>query len=53
MIDDINPDSEDYELRSANALWIQEDFAVKEQYISNVENYYSGNVKVMDFVETR
>lgn len=51
IVDDLNTETDDYELKNANALWIQKDFAVKKQYISNVENYYSGNVENLDFVE--
>jgi serpin B len=49
-IKQINSDNENYELETANALWIQQNFPVKEQYISNVETYYSGNVTNLDFV---
>lgn len=50
MIEQINSDNENYELETANALWIQQSFPVKEQYISNVETYYYGNVTNLDFV---
>jgi serpin B len=51
MIEQINSDNENYELETANALWIQQSFPVKEQYISNVETYYYGNVTNLDFVD--
>jgi serpin B len=50
MIGVINSETEDYELETANALWIYEDYPVRDQFISNSENYYSGNVTKMDFV---
>lgn len=51
LISDINSDDKEYELETANALWIQQDFPIKTQYISNVENYYSGKVSKLDFVK--
>ncbi|WP_292467250.1 serpin family protein [Methanolobus sp.] len=50
MIDEINSETDDYELETANALWIQKKYPVKEQYISNVDNYYFGKVEKLDFV---
>lgn len=50
MIDEINSETDDYELKTANALWIQKNYPVKEQYISNVDKYYSGKVEKLDFV---
>ncbi len=50
MIDEINSETDDYELETANALWIEESFPVKEQYISNVETYYSGKVENLNFI---
>nr|WP_321498360.1 serpin family protein [uncultured Methanolobus sp.] len=50
MINEINSEAEDYELETANALWIQKSYPVKKQYISNVDNYYSGKVEKLDFV---
>lgn len=50
MIDEINTETEDYELETANALWIQKNYPVKKQYISNVDTYYSGKVEKLDFV---
>lgn len=49
MIDTINSETNDYELETANALWINNDFTLKEQYVSNVDNYYSGKVQELDF----
>jgi len=50
MIDEINSETDDYELETANALWIQKNYPVKEQYISDVDKYYSGKVEKLDFV---
>jgi serpin B len=49
MTGTINSETEDYELETANALWISEDYPIREHFISNSENYYSGNVTELDF----
>ncbi|MDY0386482.1 MAG: serpin family protein, partial [Methanolobus sp.] len=49
MIDIINSDKDEYELKSANALWIREDYTLNEQYASNAENYYDGVITPLDF----
>lgn len=49
MIDLINSDNDEYELRSANALWVREDYTLNEQYVSNAENYYDGSITPLDF----
>jgi serpin B len=48
--DKINSPNNDYELQTANALWVQERYPVKEEYIFNVKNYYDGEVTNLDFV---
>ncbi|TQD23988.1 serpin family protein [Methanolobus vulcani] len=50
MISEINSGNGEYELETANALWIQTDYPIKNQYISNVGNYYSGKVTKLNFV---
>ncbi len=40
---------ESYELETANALWINEFYPIKEQYISSVEDHFYGNARSMDF----
>ncbi|SFM43062.1 serpin family protein [Methanolobus profundi] len=49
VISEINSGSDEYELETANALWVQKDFDLKQQYISNSVNYYSGKVAKVDF----
>ena len=53
MNDKINSDADDYELETANALWVQEGYPIKEQYVFNVKNYYEGEVTNLDFVGKR
>ncbi|WP_048179552.1 serpin family protein [Methanosarcina sp. MTP4] len=50
MNDGINSGSGDYELETANALWVQEGYPIKEAYVFNVKNYYDGEVTNLDFV---
>ncbi len=50
MNDGINSGSGDYELETANALWVQKGYPVKEAYVSSVKNYYGGEVTNLDFM---
>ncbi|MHC1754855.1 MAG: serpin family protein [Methanosarcina sp.] len=50
MNDKINSVNSDYELQTANALWVQDGYPVKEAYIHNVKKYYDGGVTNLDFV---
>jgi serpin B len=47
---DINEGAKDYELRTGNALWVQQDYLLLEDYISRVEKYYGGKAANVDFV---
>jgi len=51
IYNDINKENEDYELKTGNALWIQQDFPFLQEYISEVENYYGGKAAMLDFVK--
>lgn len=46
----INRKTDAYELRTGNALWIQQDYPILESYISIVEQYYGGKASNLDFV---
>ena len=46
----INRETDAYELRTGNALWIQQDYPILESYISIVERYYGGKAANLDFV---
>lgn len=37
-------------LKIANGLWVQEDYPLNEQYVSNVGTYHNGSVKQLDFI---
>jgi len=51
IYNDINKENENYELKTGNALWIQQDFPFLQEYISGVENYYGGKAAMLDFVK--
>lgn len=45
----INRGEEAYELRTGNALWIQQDYPLLEDYTGRVERYYGGKAANLDF----
>ncbi len=49
MIDTINSDNDAYDLETANALWVLEEYPLNEQYVFNAENYYDGMIIPLDF----
>ncbi|MCM1986864.1 serpin family protein [Methanococcoides seepicolus] len=49
MTDTINSDNDAYDLKTANALWILEEYPLNEQYAFNAENYYGGMITPLDF----
>ncbi len=46
----INKAGKTYELKTANALWAQKDFAFLDSYFSLIKNYYGGEVTNLDFI---
>ena len=50
IYNDINKGAKDYELRTGNALWVQQDFPFLADYKNRVEKYFSGKVANLDFV---
>jgi serpin B len=50
IYNDINKENENYELKTGNALWAQQDFPFLPEYISRVENYYGGKASMLDFI---
>mgnify|MGYP001604619083 CR=1 FL=1 len=47
---DINKKDKDYELKTGNALWVQQDYPFLEEYTNSVEKYYGGKAANLDFV---
>jgi len=51
IYNDINKGAKDYELRTGNALWVQQGFPLLGDYTSKVEKYYGGKAANLDFVK--
>ena len=51
IYNDINKENKDYELKTGNALWVQRDFPLLEDYMTRVEKYYGGKAATLDFVK--
>ena len=51
IYNDINKGNTAYELRTGNALWVQQDYPFLEEYTSKVEKYYGGKAANVDFVK--
>ena len=49
IYNEINRGNEAYELRTGNALWIQQDYPFLQDYTSRVEKYYGGKAANLDF----
>ncbi|MCD4822342.1 MAG: serpin family protein [Methanococcoides sp.] len=49
ITDTINSDNDAYDLKTANALWILEEYPLNEQYVFNAVNYYGGMITPLDF----
>ena len=45
----INDEDRNYELRTGNALWIQEDYELLDEYMQTIEDYYGGKSTNLDF----
>lgn len=50
IYNEINGGSDQYELRTGNALWLQQDYPFLEDYVKTVEEYYGGKAAGVDFV---
>jgi len=50
IYNDINEDGKAYELRTGNALWVQQDYPFLEDYTNRVEQYSGGKAANLDFV---
>lgn len=50
IYNDINRGSDAFQLRTGNALWVQQDFPLLEDYTGTVEKYYGGKAANLDFV---
>ena len=50
IYNDINEGNNAYELKTGNALWVQQDYPFLEDYMSRVEKYYRGKAANLDFI---
>ena len=50
IYNEINKKNKDYELKTGNALWVQQDFPFLRNYLDTVETYYGGKATNLDFV---
>jgi len=49
IYNEINKGYKDYELRTGNALWIQKDYPLLEDYTKSVKEYYGAKAANLDF----
>ena len=49
MQNNLNVNGSGYELRNANALWVQQGFGVKEDYINTAKQFYDSKVSEVNF----
>ncbi len=50
MINALNYSNDNCTIKTANALWIQEEYRIHKNYINIIENYYYGKARNLDFV---
>ncbi|MCW4048437.1 MAG: serpin family protein [Candidatus Bathyarchaeota archaeon] len=46
----LNEEGREYMLHTVNALWIQQDYPVQEDYVDAIVNFYGGDVNALDFI---
>ena len=51
IYNDLNKKDEAYKLSTGNALWVQQDYKLLDEYVSNVEKYYGGKAANVDFIK--
>ncbi|WP_232221983.1 serpin family protein [Methanococcoides burtonii] len=50
LMNELYLEDENNALKTANALWIKKNYLLNEQYVFNVETFYGGLVKPLDFI---
>src|SRR5271157_5081413 len=48
---ELNENDANYMLRIANALWVQKNYTLLDEYLAIIEKYYAGNATNVDFRE--
>ncbi len=49
LLSEINKKDKEYALKTANALWAEQDFQFSDKYFTTVEKYYGGKTTNLDF----
>ena len=49
LYDLLNNENEDYNISTANALWVKENFQLLEEYLNVIRDYYGGDATEVDF----
>ena len=49
LLSEINKKDKEYALKTANALWAEQDFHFLDEYLTTVEEYYGGKTTNLDF----
>jgi serpin B len=49
ICNELNNTSADYRLNIANALWIQQDYPLLDEYLNVIKSYYAGEASNVDF----
>ena len=50
LLSEINKKDNEYALKTANALWAQQNFQFLDEYLTTVEEYYGGKTTNLDFI---
>ena len=50
LLSDINKKDKEYALKTANALWAEQDFQFLDEYLTTVEKYYGGKTTNLDLI---
>jgi serpin B len=51
IYNELNKGNNAYELRTGNALWVQQDYQLLQDYTGRVEQYYGGKAANVDFIK--
>jgi serpin B len=52
LVQKINKKGKKYDLNTANALWVQKDYELMEEYETAAKNFYAGKVENLDFIKS-
>ncbi len=49
LYDTLNKQNENYDISTANALWVKENFKLLQEYLKVIQDYYGGDATEIDF----